>query len=282
MQNRAGKSLGLVLIAALVIGGICLFSVFGGVRNLLGGGNRQTGDAQGDLGRLYTAVDVDQNGCPVETTNEFYSDEIIYAGVERSSIPSGTSLFMRLYYEGQEIEDTPEIRADQDTVSCIWFEFEPTGAGFEPGRYEAELVVNGNPVDSVAFQVAGERAGGAGGALPGTGRGNAQIGAIYTTTAVDQNGCPMDDVAEFYPDEPVYVSIDESYIPQGTEIFARLIYEGQAIEDTDPIVADRDLETCVWFSFEGGNVSSGLEPGQYEAEVYVNGSLVDAIPFDVR
>lgn len=117
--------------------------------------------------------------------------------------------------------------------------------------------------------------------VPGTGnQAAAELGRAYTSSEVDQSGCPLDDVVEFYPEEPVYVSIDRSYIPRGTEMFARLYYDGQALEDTDAIVADRDLDTCVWFVFEGSR-GGDLQPGDYEVDIYVNGQVVDTLDFYV-
>jgi hypothetical protein len=117
-------------------------------------------------------------------------------------------------------------------------------------------------------------------AVPQTGNQAVELGRAYTTTEIDQEGCPLDNVFEFYPDEAVYVSIDYSYIPQGTEMFARLYYNGQAIEDTEAIYADRDMETCVWYVFEGSR-GSELQVGDYEVDIYVNGSVVETLDFVV-
>jgi hypothetical protein len=201
--------------------------------------------------------------------------------VEESSIPRGTSLFVRLYHEGQPVEDTPPVEADRDQVSCVWFEFQPGGStGLEPGDYEAELYVNGNPVDAIRFVVTDQYAGG-GEVLPATGGTGAELGPAFTATGVDSNGCPLDQVYEFFPDEPVYVGFGQSYIPAGTEMFARLIHEGQVIEDSQPIYADREMETCVWFEFQAGQFSE-LQQGDYEAEIYINGDLAEAVRFSVR
>ena len=279
---KSFKPLGLILLVGAIIGVVCLVSVFGGIRNLFGGGQDLLGGGSetGELGRLYTAAEVDQNGCPEQPASEFLNDETVFVGVEESEIPGGTSMFVRLYHEGQPVEDTDPVEADRDLRSCVWFQFEPTGqSGFEPGDYEAELYVNGNRVDSVRFQVADS--GSEVGSIPNTGVGGAELGQMFTASEIDENGCPLNDVSEFFPEEPVYVSLDESFVPEGTERFARLVYEGQPIEDTDPLVADRDLETCIWFEFQGSG-SSGLEPGEYAAEVYVDGNLADSARFIVR
>ena len=289
MFGKSGKPLGIGLILVLVVGAICLFSVFGGgLSNLLGGGSIPStgsdnplpqGD-QGQLGQMYAALNVDANGCPLDTSSQFYSDETIYIGVDESQIPQGTSMFVRLLHEGQPVEDAPEIQADRNMRSCVWFEFQPdTARGFDPGSYEGELYVNRQLVDSIRFEVS-DSASGSSGAIPGSSGNNVQLGTLYTSTAVDSNGCPVDDTYEFYRDESVYVSTTESYIPAGTEIFARLIHEGQPVEDTSPIYADQDMQTCVWFVFEGDQ--GGLQPGDYNAEIYVNGSFADSKDFSVR
>jgi hypothetical protein len=65
-------------------------------------------------------------------------------------------------------------------------------------------------------------------------------------------------------------------------MFARLLYQGQPLEDTQPITANRDTQGCIWFVFEPSSQSSGFQSGSYQAEVYANGQLVDSLPFDVR
>lgn len=123
-------------------------------------GDRQTGSSGTtnsgvQLGRITAAASVDRDGCPVDATNRFEPVEQVYVVAEDSTIPAGTLVFVRLYLNDQPVEDAPEITADQDyNNSCVNFVFEPeTGARFEPGSYEAEFIVNGNPVDSVQFQI---------------------------------------------------------------------------------------------------------------------------------
>jgi hypothetical protein len=125
----------------------------------------------------------------------------------------------------------------------------------------------------------GRTAGGGGGLLPGTGGQQAELGNLYTTTEVDRSGCPMDDVVEFYSNEPVYVSYDNSFIPRGTEMYAVLYQNGQVVEETQVLRSDRDQEICVWFVFEGRG--GGLPPANYEVDIYLNDNLVDQIDFVV-
>lgn len=108
-----------------------------------------------NLGQIVTANAVDRDGCAADSTSTFSTSGPIYVVAQGSEVQQGTAIFVRLYYQGQIIEDLPEITADQDyNDTCINFVFEPTqGAAFEPGQYEAEFVVNGNQSDSVTFQV---------------------------------------------------------------------------------------------------------------------------------
>jgi hypothetical protein len=111
-------------------------------------------DANIALGRIVSASGIDRNGCATETVSTFGASEPVYVVAEDSDVPSGTSVFVRLYHEGTPIEDAPEITADQDyDNTCINFVFEPDGTAFDPGDYEAEFIINGNPANSVTFEI---------------------------------------------------------------------------------------------------------------------------------
>jgi hypothetical protein len=106
------------------------------------------------LGRVVSASSIDRDGCATETTSSFDASEPVYVVAEGSDVPRGTNVFVRLYHEGTPIEDAPEITADQDyNNTCINFVFEPDGATFDPGQYEAEFIINGNAADSVSFDI---------------------------------------------------------------------------------------------------------------------------------
>ena len=141
------------------------------------------------------------------------------------------------------------------------------------------MFVNGNSVGRKNFQVED----GSGGVFPGGSSSNASgagLGQFVTTTAVDRSGCPVDSVARFYADETIYVAVERSSIPKGTEIFARLNYQNSPVEDTDVIRADRDMDSCVWFVFEPGR--GGFDAGDYTVELFVNGSRVDRLSLVVE
>jgi len=116
--------------------------------------NQQPLDPNVNLGQVVSSGGVDRDGCPTDSRTAFEPNESIYVVAQGSDIPQGTSVFVRLYHEGQPLEDAPEITADRDyDNSCVNFVFEPTGIAFDTGQYEAEFIVNGNQADTVSFDV---------------------------------------------------------------------------------------------------------------------------------
>jgi len=115
----------------------------------------QVQDTGATLGPIYTSAALDRDGCAANTTTTFNTTSPIYVVAEDSQVEQGTSVFVRIYYQGQVIEDLPEITAQEDfNNTCINFVIEPAqGAAFQPGQYEAEFIVNGNQAQSVTFQV---------------------------------------------------------------------------------------------------------------------------------
>jgi hypothetical protein len=106
------------------------------------------------IGQPVSAVSVDRDGCPTQTTASFDVNEDVFVVAPNSDIPSGTSVFVRLYQNGAPVEDTTEIMADQNyTNTCLNFQFEPIDGPFDPGQYEAEFIINGNPGPTVSFEM---------------------------------------------------------------------------------------------------------------------------------
>lgn len=108
------------------------------------------------LGRLVTSSGIDADGCPTNPTDQFASTDEIYVVVEDSDIPAGTTVFARLFRDGQPVEDADPITADRDyTNTCIYFVFSVTDQAIrlDPGTYEAQVIVNGNPGERVGFEV---------------------------------------------------------------------------------------------------------------------------------
>lgn len=150
-----------IIVGILILAGIFLLG-----RQLLNGNTGNTTapildenapqNADIEIGQMVSASAIDAQGCPVNVTTTFSPSDSIYVVVQNSNVAAGTDIFARLLYNGQPVEDSVLITADQDYVgTCIYFEFEATSGAevLDSGNYEAQMMVNGNPGPSVAFQV---------------------------------------------------------------------------------------------------------------------------------
>jgi protein-disulfide isomerase len=110
-----------------------------------------------------------------------------------------------------------------------------------------------------------------------------QFGRVVSASNIDQYGCPVDPTDNYRPSDAIYIVMEESDIPQGTSVFARLFRDGMPVEDSDVITADRDYtNTCVYFIFEATPVAEVLEQGDYSAQIIVNGNPGELVTFEVR
>jgi len=116
--------------------------------------NSSTSNSNISLGAPVSSSSVDRNGCATNTTSTFSGSDSIYVVAPNSTVPQGTTVFARLYRDNNAVEDAPQITADKNySQNCIYFVFQPTGANFTPGTYEAQFYVNGNAASSVTFNV---------------------------------------------------------------------------------------------------------------------------------
>jgi hypothetical protein len=109
-----------------------------------------------NLGPVVAAQNIDRDNCAVDATTSFDDNDPIYVVLEDSQLPRGTSMFARMYQDGQAIEDTRELVAEEDYNNvCVSFVFEPTDRAevWESGNYEVEFYVNGNAYQSTSFQI---------------------------------------------------------------------------------------------------------------------------------
>ncbi len=117
---------------------------------------RETVESAGaDIGDFVAGLALDRDSCVVDETDSFSRSDTIYVGLERSEIPANTPVFVRLFRGDRAVEDTEEISNAEDYEGCVWFEFTPSDSAevFESGDYEAEIFINGNPVDTVSFRI---------------------------------------------------------------------------------------------------------------------------------
>ncbi len=142
--------LSLLLVALLLTG--C--GLFGGAERERTQQNQEV--TQGiDLGEVVTAEGIGQDNAPVDETDQFSSSQdVIYVVAEVNYIEEGTTLFARWYRDGEPLEDSSEITADQDYENTyLEFHLENLENRFEEGDYSVEIFANGNPVEEVEFQI---------------------------------------------------------------------------------------------------------------------------------
>lgn len=110
-----------------------------------------------------------------------------------------------------------------------------------------------------------------------------QIGRVAAATGIDRDGCPVGETNSFAPTDQVYIVADNSNVPIGTDIFARLFLNDQPVEDSVVITADQDYtNTCIYFEFEATSSAGSLQTGNYEAQVIVNGNPGPSVDFIVQ
>jgi hypothetical protein len=106
-----------------------------------------------NLGSVVVAENVDRDGCAVDVTSTFDDNDTIYAILEDTAAPEGTTVFARLYHDDVAVEDSDEITADRDFSNvCVNFAFD-NSEGWDSGDYEVEFWVNGNAYQSTSFTV---------------------------------------------------------------------------------------------------------------------------------
>lgn len=167
LVNKRNCAIGALILAALIC--IVPFLLLNGILDGGNDNNDNSVDNNDDdivdvldetddginLGNVVSTSSIDREGCANGQDSNFGATDSIYVVAEESDIPAGTDVFVRLYLNGNPIEDAPEITADRDYEdTCVNFVFEPeTGTSFDAGQYEAQFMINGNPSESVSFTV---------------------------------------------------------------------------------------------------------------------------------
>jgi hypothetical protein len=235
---------------------------------------RGEGDVADQFGQPFVAQQVDLNGCPVEIVTQVTENQEIYVGYERGEVPAGAVVSARLYHEGQPVEESQPLTAGQDDTPCVAFRF--ARDGIAPGTYQADLLIDDRPMDQVVFTVV---QGDPDQAVPVTGL---DLGLAYAAGALDANNCPLERVAVFEAGQPVYVALEESTLPAGVELLARLAIGDEPVSESAPMMAEQNLQQCIVFQFEIDLNGQPLQPGQYEALILADGEPVDSVTFEIR
>ena len=108
------------------------------------------------LGSAVMSRSIGDKNRPTAVTSSFDTwDEVLYCVVHADRIEEGARLYARWSYEGEPFEDTPEITADREyTDTYVEFHIAPSDFGaLEVGDYTCKIYVNGNPVETVDFEI---------------------------------------------------------------------------------------------------------------------------------
>lgn len=151
MNRRSTIYITILALAALMLAGCGLFG--GAARERQNENEAITEGAR--FGDIVTAEGIGDQNAPIEVTDTFNaSQDFIYVVAEADYIEQGTTMFARWSRDGEPFEDSSELTADRDySDTYVEFHLENLEDRMEPGDYSVQLFVNGNPVETVDFQV---------------------------------------------------------------------------------------------------------------------------------
>ena len=154
MKGRTQQPLYTAIILTIIVVLLGGCGLFGGAQRERTNDNAAViGDV--DFGQIVTAEGIGANNTPVGETDTFNdTQDYIYVVAQANHIPAGTTLFARWYRDGDPIEDSSELTANQDYEDTyVEFHLENLQDRMETGDYSVQLFANGNPVDEVNFTV---------------------------------------------------------------------------------------------------------------------------------
>lgn len=113
--------------------------------------------------------------------------------------------------------------------------------------------------------------------------GGTTLGDIVTAGAIGGESEPRDVRDTFSTNDPIIYAVAEATrVEAGTAVFARWMRDGEPVEDSNPITADKLYENIyIEFHLEptGG---TALVPGDYSVQFYVNGNPGPSTDFTVQ
>jgi hypothetical protein len=110
------------------------------------------------------------------------------------------------------------------------------------------------------------------------------LGEVVIAENLDIDNCPTNvtDTISNATDN-FHVVAEDSMVPEGTDVFVRLYYEDEAIEDLPEITADQDYSNaCIAFTVSTADDVAVFNSGDYAAQFIVNGSAQDAVAFEIQ
>jgi predicted small secreted protein len=109
-----------------------------------------------------------------------------------------------------------------------------------------------------------------------------ELGRVVMAEGIGQNNAPINESDTFSASQDfIYMVAEADYIAEGTTFFARWFREGEPLEDSTEITADRDYQdTYIEFHLE--NLQDRFEEGDYSVQLFVNGNPVETVEFTIE
>jgi len=250
------------------------------------------------------AGSLDANYEPVETTNVFGPTDIFYCSVEVADLEKDSEVTAR-WFLGSESLGEYTYAAEAGGSGYVGFNLSPAGT-WPAGNYRVDIYLNGELARSVTFLVTGAEAPPATPTMPvveaPTPTEPAPATEAPTPSGIDLGALVGGEGPSFSDlffaagvtdaDEPV--DVDTEFSDETTIVYAFASYEGMSDGAPCESVWYLDGEEAVrnafdWELGESGatwiaNITkdSGLNPGSYDWELYVEGDLAVAGGFVVE
>ena len=117
----------------------------------------------------------------------------------------------------------------------------------------------------------------------GNGDAGLQLGPVVTAAGIGPGNQPTNPTTTFAANSPtIYAVIEVRNVTQGGSFFARWLRDGQQIEDSAQLIADRAYpHTFVEFHLQPPSGTT-FQPGTYTVQIYSNGNRGPTTQFVVR
>jgi len=105
------------------------------------------------------------------------------------------------------------------------------------------------------------------------------IGEVVTAKSLDASYKPVDPTTTYKPNDQFQVSVEVKNLIVGSTVLVKYSVDGEPYEQTT-LTADQEGSGYYGFSLKAGE--SGHQPGSYQAEVYIDGTLAKTVEFTVE
>lgn len=236
------------------------------------------------LSEATMCLGVDANSKPLNPTDEFgVNTPEIFCSVKLSNAPDDTEVMAEWVYVKGEAEGVKDYVIDSVPVTAegtvyMWFSLPRPDTGWPVGEYTLNLYVDGKKKATVPFAVT--RTGAAGGP------GGASLSEATMTFSVDAMSRPLEPTGVFPADTAELIcSVLVTNASAGTQLLSEWYYvsgEWQGVTNrlvgTIPVAVQGTQYAALTLTIP----DEGWPAGQYQVKLYLNGTLQDAVPFEIE